>query len=411
MYQFLNESDEILYVGKAKNLKDRVFSYFNGQLIGEKTKLLVSQIVKIKVTVVESELESLLLEAAFIKKFAPKYNISLKDGKSYPLIRVTVKNKFPAVLLARKPDDPNSLYFGPYPNAGAVKMVLRTLRRIFPYSSAINHAKRICLYHHLHLCPCPPVFDSPNEREEYKKTIKRITNLLNGEKNEVVKDLRKERDIESKSTNFEKATALQKQIDSLNYVTSSVHKPFEYETNPNLRSDLRQKETSELQKILSEHGVATQRLERIECFDISNLATTNAVGSMVVFINGEKDSSKYRRFKIKKVKGQNDFAMMKEVIERRINHFEDWGKPNLIIVDGGKGQISSAADALKEANINIPLVGLAKREEIIITPEFLEIRLSKRSPALQLVMRLRGEAHRFAVTYQRLLRSKSFLSN
>lgn len=406
MYQFLDENDTVLYVGKAKNLKNRVSSYFIQKDLGEKTKILVSQIKKIKVTVVEFELESLLLEASFIKKFEPKYNVNLKDGKSYPLIKITIRNTYPAILLSRKADDPQSIYFGPYPNAGAVKMVLRTLRRIFPYSSQINHPKKICLYNHLHLCPCPPVLNAEHQKE-YKKTLRYIIKLLDGKKTSVVKSLQKERDNESKKLNYEQAQKTQKQIDALTYVTGSVHEPFEYETNPNLRSDLRTYELNSLKSLLNQAGLGVQPLKRIECFDISNLATTNAVGSMVVFVDGEKESSQYRRFKIKRVKGQNDFAMMKEVISRRIKHFEDWGIPDLIIVDGGKGQISSAEQALKEKDVNIPLVGLTKREEIIITSDFKEIKLPKSAKALQLVMRIRDEAHRFAITYQRLLRSKS----
>lgn len=400
----------MLYVGKAKNLKNRVSSYFLQKDLGEKTKNLVSQIKKIKIVVVESELESLLLEASLIKKYEPKYNVSLKDGKAYPLIRITMQHPFPAVLMARKQDDPKSLYFGPYPNASAVKLVLKTLRRIFPYSSQINHPKRICLYHHLGLCPCIPALNDPEKSKEYKRNLKHIIGLLEGKKTNVVKELERERNQESTMQHFEQAHLLQKQINALSYVTSSVHKPFEYETNPNLRSDLREEEIQSLQTILKEHGIGTQRLERIECYDISNLATTNAVGSMVVFIDGEKDGSKYRRFKIRRVKGQNDFAMMQEVLQRRIKHLKDWGAPNLIIVDGGKGQISSASQALEENNIAIPLVGLAKREETIITSDFKEITLPKSSKALQLVMRIRDEAHRFALTYQRLLRSRSTFS-
>ena len=161
-----------------------------------------------------------------------------------------------------------------------------------------------------------------------------------------------------------------------------------------------------LQKILS----LSTPPHRIECYDVANIQGQYATGAMVVFTNGEKDSSSYRKFKIRKVRGQNDFAMMKEVLSRRLTHLDDWGKPDLIIVDGGKGQISSAHQALQEANVTIPLVGLAKREEIIITSDFIEIKLPKNSKALQLVMRIRDEAHRFAITFQRKLRSKSIFS-
>ncbi len=209
-----------------------------------------------------------------------------------------------------------------------------------------------------------------------------------------------------KSENFEKASVLQKKIDSMILIIQPVHKPFEYETNPNLLSDLRNEEMELLRNELLRFGTKTGKLVRIECYDISNTSGKFSTGSMVVFTNGEKDTSEYRRFKIRKDGMPNDFAMMEEVIERRIKH-GDWPMPNLLIVDGGKGQISSALKALQQTNLSIPVVGLAKREEIIITSDFTEIRLPKNSQALHLVMRIRDEAHRFALTYHQKLRSKS----
>ncbi len=407
VYRFLGSKGEILYVGKAKNLKNRVSSYFTNHSLHPRTQLLVSQIKKIKIVIVESEFESLLLEAAFIKKYLPKYNAKLTDDKAYPLIRITAKYQFPAVLTARRPNDSNSLYFGPYPDVKAMRMVLRTLRRIFPFQSVLNHPKRICLYHHLGLCPCPPVFTTDDSRKQYKRTLKHIMNFLDGNTEKVVNDLEKERDEYSKEESFEKAAHVQKQIDSINIITHPTHKPFEYQTNPNLREDLRKKETDDLADILRKFGVGVGELHRIECYDISNFQGKQAVASMVVFTDGEKDGSQYRRFKMN-IPGPNDFAMMKEVLTRRLKHSE-WEQPNLLIVDGGKGQISSAQKVLDELNSSIPLIGLAKREETIITSDFTEIKLPKRTPALQLMMRIRDEAHRFAITYHRKLRSKAFL--
>lgn len=407
VYQFLGNSGEILYVGKAKNLKNRVSSYFTNHSLHPRTKLLVSQIKKIKITIVESEFESLLLEAALIKKYLPKYNAKLTDDKAYPLIRITIKHQFPAILTARRPDDSSSEYFGPYPDVKAMKMVLRILRRIFPFQSVLNHPKRTCLYHHLGLCPCPPMFTIDEQMQQYKKTLKHIMDFLDGNTKKVIKDLEQERNEYSKKEDFEKAATIQKQIDAINTVTHPTHKPFEYQTNPNLREDLRKKETDDLEKILNEHGVGVSTLHRIECYDISNFQGKQATASMVVFTNGEKDGSQYRRFKMK-IKGPNDFAMMKEVLTRRLNH-DEWEQPSLLIVDGGKGQISSARKVLDELNSSIPLIGLAKREETIITSDFVEIKLSHRTPALQLMMRIRDEAHRFAITYHRKLRSKAFL--
>ena len=305
---------------------------------------MVSQIEKIKTIEVSSEIEALLLEANCIKKFKPKYNIRLTDGKAYPLIRITIKDKYPKVLTARKFDDKKSVYFGPFPNSSAVFSVLRTIRRIFPYQSVINHSKKICLYNHLGLCPCPEVTND----KEYKKTLRHIITFLSGDAKKVLKSLEKERNIFSKLEEFEKAKELQRKIDAINYVTSPFSKDFDYIVNPNLNSDIRSKELSELKDLLLKRNVNVKRPTRIECYDISNISGTNATGSMVVFTNGERDTSQYRKFKIKTVdKVPNDFAMMKEVIQRRLSHFE-WPYPDLIIVDGGKGQVSSALKAMKQ---------------------------------------------------------------
>ncbi len=327
------------------------------------------------------------------------------------MVRITVKDKYPKVLMARRPEDKNSIYFGPFPNAAtALRIVLKMIRRIFPYQSVPNHAKKICLYYHLNLCPCPPVFDSLEFKKEYKKTIKHIINFLEGNTKKIIRDLKKERIVLSKKEEFEKANKIQDQINAIELITGPFYKTrLDLNISPNLTEDLRKKEINELIEILNENKVDVKYLKRIECFDISNISGTNATGSMVVFINGEKDGSKYRKFKIKTLNSPNDFAMMEEVLQRRIRHTE-WPYPNLLIVDGGKGQISSALKAMQQFNnLTIPIIGLAKKEETIITSDFKEISLPKNSRALKLVMRIRDEAHRFAITYHRMLRSKTFL--
>ncbi len=413
VYLFLDGNNTILYVGKAKQLKNRVSSYFaNRNILTGKTKILVEQIKKIKIVIVESELESLLLEANLIKKHQPKYNIKLTDGKAYPLIRITAKQEFPAVLTARKMEDAASLYFGPYPNTKAMRMVLRLLRRIFPFQSVLHHQPKTCLYYHIGLCPCVSALSNEENKRAYKKTITHIIHFLEGKTKKVIKDLEKERNESSKLEHFEKAFGVQKQIDAIEIITHPFHKPFEYETNPNLRTDLRMQEMKELQTILATKNIFIDLPERIECYDISNIQGTNATGSMVVLTNGEIDSSQYRKFKIQ-TSGPNDFAMMAEMLTRRLKHVE-WTYPQLFIVDGGKGQISAALEVLKnfyseessQQAKTIPLIGLAKREETIITSDFQEIHLPKSSQALQLVMRIRDEAHRFAVTYHKKLRGK-----
>lgn len=399
-------------MGKAKNLRKRVSSYFLNKDLGAKTQALVEKVDRIETMLTDSELESLLLEANLIKKYNPKYNIRLTDGKSYIRAKITVGEELPKVLVARREEDPKSIYFGPFPSSNDLKIVLKIVRRIFPYQSVLNHPKRNCLYFHLGLCPCPPMFTSDTQTKEYRKNIKYIVQFFQGETKKIIKELEKERDKESKNENFEKASEIQKKIDAIILVTTPRKTAFDYEINPNLRSDMRNEELEDLKKALVSNGVNVIKLERIECYDISNISGKFATGSMVVFTNGEKDSGEYRRFKIKRppVVVPNDFAMMREVIKRRLTH-DEWTYPDLIIVDGGKGQISSASKALFESNIEIPLIGIAKREELLITTDFKIIRLSKTSQGLTLVRRIRDEAHRFAVTYHKKLRAKYFLSS
>ena len=408
IYLFLDKKSKVLYVGKAKNLKKRVGSYFvNRASLFEKTKILISKISKIKTINAHSEIEALLLEANYIKKYKPVYNSRLTDGKAYPLIKITIKDKYPKVLTARKiEDEKNNLYFGPYPNAGAMRLVLKTIRKIFPYQSVKNHPKKVCLYYHLGLCPCLAVFDSPELKKEYEKNIKRIITFLKGNTKKVLRDLEKERGAASKKEEYEKANNLQEKINSILIVTSPSYPSFDSQVNPNLEEDIKNEELSCLKKELKNTKSHVSSLKRIESFDISNISGKLAVGSMVVFINGEKNTSSYRRFKIRFTKGKpNDFAMISEVVSRRLNHRE-WPFPDLIIIDGGKGQVSSVLKVLKRKNLNLGLIGIAKREETIITSNFNEIKLPKDSKALHLVMRIRDEAHRFALLYHRKLRSK-----
>jgi len=438
VYRFLDADNTVLYVGKANDLKARVSSYFSTKDLGDKTRVLVSQIQKINITIVESELEALLLEAFYIKKFTPKYNIRLTDNKSYLRIKITLKEKYPSITLARREEDRNAIFFGPYPSSSALRLVLKTFRRIFPFVSVPHHLKRVCLYHHLNLCPCPPVFDSPSLQKQYKKNIRQIIRMLEGESQKIMREFERDRDRFAKNEQFEDAMLTQKKIDALSLITTPFHRPFEYALNPNLREDIRQKELVGLMDVLNTHypdkikNKFVTNLNRIECYDISNTQGTNPTASMVVLTRGEIDKSQYRKFKMR-TRGPNDFAMMQEVLTRRLKHLE-WEYPGLLIVDGGKGQVSSALKILKDLNLSIPLIGLAKREETIIIPvlhpviarseatrqslqnkipdlSFIEVSLPKNSPSLHLIMRIRDEAHRFAITYHKKLRSRSALAS
>lgn len=402
---FLDDNGKIIYVGKAQNIRKRVSSYFLSKDLGPKTSVLVSKIKTIKTIPVESEMEAFLLEAYLIKKHDPKYNSRLTDGKSYPYVFVNMEANYPSIQIVRRPAGLKNI-FGPFPNAGDLRYVLKLIRKAFPYQSVTNHPKKKCLYNHLGLCPCPPLLNN-TELKKYKNNMKHVVKFLKGDSRGVLKDLENERDEESGKENFEEAMEIQRRIEKIKSITSGFIHPFNYDLNPNLKEDLAERNTHELASLLKENGIQTDDLKRIECFDISNISGEYSVGSMVVFTNGEKDGSSYRRFKIKNPPKvvPNDFAMMSEVLERRLKR-EDWPQPSLIIIDGGKGQVSAVKKILLKLNKKILIIGLAKREETIITQNLTEIKVPRGTGAFRLITAIRDEAHRFAITYHKKLRSK-----
>lgn len=413
VYLFKDSRHRVVYVGKAKDLKKRVSSYFQKSAHDAKTTLLVSQVAEISHIIVNSEIEAFLLEATLIKKHKPYYNIRFADDKSYPYIMIS-QDRIPYVSITRKKSLKKATYFGPFPDAGSVKVVLKLLRRVFPYESVKNHPKRKCLYYHLNLCPC--VQAEPDNLPAYKKNIGNLKRFLNGRTGVVVDLLGKELKHAVKDERFEDAGKIQHQIEAIERITQQTYNPFSYLTRPNLQITREKEENDDLRNLLVEHGVTLGSLERIECYDISNLQGTNATGSMTVFIHGSATSSEYRKFRIKSLQTPNDFAMHQEVMARRLKHTE-WGTPNLFIIDGGKGQVSSIMQVLAHMNIRIPVIGLAKKFETLVIPErvagiveFREVRVPYSRPALNLARRIRNEAHRFAITYHRNLRNKDFFN-
>lgn len=378
-----------------------------------KTLKLVADTKSAYFIVVRSEIDAFLLEANLIKKYKPFYNIKMSDDKSYPYIKIT-KSKIPSVTVVRKKNDKKAYYFGPYPDGSNVRTILRIIRRIFPFESVENHPKKRCLYNHIGLCPCASVI--PENRVIYKKNIAKIRSFLDGKKDLVLKDLLKEQKEYVKREEYENASVIQKQIDSIDSITSERFDPHFYSEKPDFYFERIREELNSLKTILLKYIPHISGLARIECYDISNTQGTNATASMVVFTSGDSDKSQYRKFKIKGRPAPDDFRMMAEVISRRFSK-DGWQKPDLIVVDGGKGQVGCAIKAMVSQNTSIPVIGLAKREETIVIPvntgvsiEFLEVKLPQNTPGINLLRRLRDEAHRFAITYHRNLRSKSFLS-
>lgn len=406
----------MIYVGKAVNLAARVRSYWHKEAtLFPKIATMTPQIATVDYVEVESEFDALLLETRLIQKLKPRYNTRLKDGKSYLYIKITQSEDFPKVLTARREKLPGCIYFGPFPSARSVRNTLRFLRRLFPYCNCnfkVCQKRGSCLWAEIDLDSGPCV--GKINKVEYRKLIRHLIRLLSGKKAELIKTLTREMRVAANHQNFEEAQLLKKQIEGIEYLTQARVEPEVYLERPEFLEDRHTEELNNLRAVLNLQTVPA----RIECFDISDIFSREATGSMVVLKGGGPDKSSYRRFKVKSSTKPNDVAMMGEVISRRLNHPE-WSLPNLLVVDGGKGQVTAAMDALAKHNLSLPVVGLAKKLEEIIIPmakgkeqgsimKFRTLRLPANSPALQLLQRLRDEAHRFAITYHRKLRTRRF---
>lgn len=368
VYIYKNHHKAILYVGKAKNLKNRVKSYFQSPvLLGPKTANLVSQINSIEYIEVNSEVEALLLESKLIKKFKPKYNIIAKDDKSPYYIHIT-KDKYPKPIINHLA---TGSIAGPFLSGFVTRSILRQFRHVAPYCMSV-HPERPCFYTHLGLCD-PDI-------SKYRQNIAKLKKLLRGEFSKVKKELVLAMNLASKCHDFEKASQYRDKIRNLEYLLLNPVSADEYLVNPNLVEDKRQEALKNL-KILGND------LHRIEMFDISNLSGTFATGAMTVAIDGQITPREYRHFTIHQ-DNPNDVEMMREMLMRRLKR-DDWPMPDLIILDGGKAQLSIV-------NWSIPTYGLAKQDEIIFDVNGQEIKLERSNPGLQLLQKLRDEAHRFS---------------
>jgi len=395
VYLMKNSSGKVIYIGKAVSLRKRVQSYFRKTQGGRtKTDLLVSQIDDIDYIETDSEAEALILEASLIKKYDPKYNIELKDDKSYPLIEIN-DEIFPRITVERPHKRKKSSdYYGPYVNPGLIREALTIIRRIFPFRTCNPFPDKECLDYHIGLCDAPCI--EKISKKEYAKNVRNVCLILEGKRDVLYRKLKREMESLASTQKFEQAAKVRDQLRAIGALYSGTKDVNYY------------KEAEQLQRALN-----LPRLpERIETFDISNIMGQQAVGSMVAFLCGKPDKSNYRRFRIKDVQGIDDFRMIAEVVKRRYRRLRNDGSafPDLIVIDGGKGQLSAAVAELQKLEVDIPIVSLAKREEEIFAPKKRDaIRLSSNSLGLQLLQRMRDEAHRFAISYHRKLRTKGTL--
>ena len=526
IYQYFDNNDKIIYVGKAKNLKKRVNSYFTKNHDTAKTRILVRNIVDIRYIVVDTETDALLLENSLIKKYRPRYNIQLKDDKTYPWI--CIKNEaFPRVFSTRRVIKDGSKYFGPYPSVKVVNTLLELIRELFPLRTCnydlseekINAGKyKVCLEYHIGNCKAPCIGEETSAT--YSDYIDQIEHIVKGNIASVIRLLKERMNQAAEKYLFEEAEIIKNKIHLLekykakstvvsptihqvdvitidetekrafvNYLvinngaiihghTVEVKKKLD-ESKSDILSfvllEMRERFTSQSTEILLENKVADLRIEglsffvpqrgdkkhlvdlskrnakfyrlekekqeklknpevkserilkriqkdfrlkelpvHMECFDNSNFQGTNAVAACVVFKNGRPSKKDYRHFNIKTVDGPDDFASMTEVVYRRYKRMieENQTLPQLVILDGGKGQLSAGLEALKRLNLRgkLPIVGIAKRlEEIFFPGDKLPLYIDKKSESLKVIQYMRNEAHRFGIEHHRNKRSKAAL--
>jgi len=525
IYQYFDKNDTIIYIGKAKNLKKRVASYFNRTQDNGKTRILVKQIVDIKFLVVDTEVDALLLENNLIKKYKPKYNILLKDDKTYPWICIK-KEAFPRIFSTRRIIKDGSEYFGPYASVTMMRTLLDLAKDLYPLRTCnYNLSKqaldiktyKVCLEYHIGNCKGPCI--KAQTEDEYDVYIAEIRGIIKGNVKSIIKHLKLIMQEFAVDLKFEDAGLIKKKIDILSkfYSKSAIVSPTIHNVDvitlvedengksayvnyfkvsngaiiqghtvevkkkldetpeqilPFVLQDMREKFGTESKEIISDTKfelsfddsklkialrgdkktlvdlskrnakffmlekhkqdklknpeVKTQRIldtiqkdlrllespTHIECFDNSNFQGTNAVGACVVFKNARPSTKEYRNFNIKTVVGPDDFASMEEIVYRRYKRLveENQPLPQLIVIDGGKGQLTSAVKALNDLNLRgkIAIIGIAKRlEEIFFPGDSIPIYLDKRSESLKVIQQLRNEAHRFGITHHRNKRSKA----
>lgn len=506
-YLYKDNKDKIIYVGKAKNLKKRVSSYFHNRDLDTKTRCLVENIASYDFIATNTETEAFILENTLIKKHSPKYNIDLKDSKRYAYLEIT-DERFPRLVLSRNKYEDNSSklkktrLFGPFTSGLERDLIQEILIKTFKIRTCRKLPKKACLRYHINLCDAPCIGNI--SEEEYGKIIESAEQVLNGKTEQIIKKLEQDMKLYSKEMLYEKAKETLERIESLKYLKEkqniernkkydedvidyvvkenkvyllvfNVYKGtltnkseyvfdyidgffedflLQYYSTNNIPKEiitsekidgsfmefLREKKKSEVlvtnplkgeKKILLD--LARKNIELsffgdiekmtslrdnlglfnipyvIECFDISHLSGTNTVASMVQFRNAKPDKSNYRRFKIRTVDGIDDFRSIAEVVSRRYSRLkkENSSMPDLVVIDGGMGQLGMAKAELDKLRLNLPIISIAKREEEIFFPDGRSILLSKKEKALQLIQAIRDESHRFAITYNRLLRKKT----
>jgi excinuclease ABC subunit C len=402
----------VIYIGKAKNLRARAASYFQKTAADDRRiKDWIGEVVEVDYLAADSEVDALLLEARLIKDIQPRHNADLKDDKSFPYLQITTNEDFPRVNFTREPKARGVKLYGPFPRARGLRGAIQVLQKVFKFRTCSLEIEegdprwrwfRPCLLHSIDQCTAP--CNLKIDKEAYKRDIRRLKLFLDGKKAVVVAEIEAEMKEASKALLFEKAARLRDELQALR--------------NIDLRGDLAKHAQPEVFYVDPKRGLMGLRkvleLEktprRIDGVDIAHLGGTETVGSLVCFIDGLPFKPGYRRYRIKTVKGVDDFASIREVVARRIDGLQEREEPfpDIFLIDGGKGQLNAALSAFESAGVRPPtLISLAKREEEIYVPGRSDpIVLSRRSFALRLLQYVRDEAHRFAQHYHHMLRTK-----
>ncbi len=423
VYFHKDANGQIIYVGKAARLSNRVRQYFQkSRQRDPKTDALVTEIADTDWMVVDSEIEALFLEAEMVRRYMPRYNILLRDDKSLSYIRIDYDSDYPTVSTTRRPLDDGARYFGPYVSTLSVRTALKSLRRVFPYATRrMVNQKRATLHYHLGLDP--GLEEGKTSLEEYRANLRKLMAVIEGKRKNIERELEKDMKRAAQAQDFEAAVKLRNQLFSLQNLTKQVI--FSDKEFMDISKD---HALTELVDLLSLPTIPA----RIEGYDISHMQGTDVVASMVVFTNGVSDKGEYRKFKTRK-DHNNDFYNMHETIKRRLSekNRKAWGMPNLMLIDGGKGQLDAAIRARDEMGCSqLPFIGLAKREEQIViqkdksnvvlnekvmrklsgyateSDDFILVNMPHSTNLVKLLQRIRDESHRFAVSYHSVLKVK-----
>jgi excinuclease ABC subunit C len=412
VYLMKDAQGRVIYVGKAKNLRNRASHYFTqAAAIDRRTCDLVKQICDIDCLPTETEVDALLSEARLVKDIQPRFNVDLKDDKTFPYLQIRIREEFPRVEFTRSPRRKGVKLYGPFTSARSLRQAIQVLQRLFKFRTCALDIResdprwrwyRPCLLHSIGQCTAPCNFRVT--REEYRKQIRALRLVLEGKRHRLLRELEAEMKVASESMQFERAAKLRDDIAALNDL--SLRGDVQKDMQPELFHIDPKKGLAGLRKVLG-----LQSLPRsIEGIDIAHLGGEDTVASLVCFIDGLPFKPSYRRYRIRSVEGVDDFASIREVVTRRFRHYyrDDTVMPDILLIDGGKGQLNAALDAFRLLGIEPPcLLSLAKREEEMYRPGDAEpIKLSRHSAALRLLQQVRDEAHRFAQHYHHLLQRK-----